>query len=65
MPVYYANYKYPGWAEALGWLMVASSLICIPTLMIIQFVKHVQTWEVGQAPNVQGVQEIIRLASWL
>ncbi|XP_064620268.1 sodium- and chloride-dependent glycine transporter 1-like [Lineus longissimus] len=45
VPVNYADYKYPGWAEALGWLMSASSIICIPILMIVQFVKHVRTWE--------------------
>lgn len=35
----YGNYVYPTWSLALGWLMTASSVICIPTYAIYKFAK--------------------------
>ena len=33
-PSTYGDYEYPGWADAMGWLMAAFSLIFIPIGMI-------------------------------
>ena len=33
------SYVYPYWAEILGWILAAMSLICIPMWMIITFVQ--------------------------
>nr|AAZ17654.1 dopamine transporter [Eloria noyesi] len=33
-PLEYGNYVYPSWANALGWAIAGSSVICIPTVAI-------------------------------
>jgi hypothetical protein len=33
----YSNYVYPEWSIAIGWLMVVSSLLCIPAYAIYKF----------------------------
>lgn len=38
-PVTYNGYVYPQWAEVIGWLMTAVSLVMIPIWAIIQLVK--------------------------
>jgi len=44
------NYEYPGYANALGWLMVCSSIIFIPIIMIYEFIK---AWKVTNSPQYQ------------
>ncbi|XP_033106887.1 sodium- and chloride-dependent glycine transporter 1-like isoform X2 [Anneissia japonica] len=36
VPVYYDKYVYPGWAEAIGWMLTFVSLIPIPVMMVVQ-----------------------------
>ncbi|CAK9826613.1 Sodium- and chloride-dependent GABA transporter ine [Anthophora retusa] len=39
-PTYHnGEYKYPWWAEAIGWGIASLSLICIPAFAIYEFVK--------------------------
>lgn len=38
-PVYYGSYKYPAWADGLGWGMVAAALIFIPVLAVYEYCK--------------------------
>ncbi|XP_041476056.1 sodium- and chloride-dependent glycine transporter 1-like [Lytechinus variegatus] len=33
------EYEYPAWAHVIGWLMICSSLICIPAVWAIEFVR--------------------------
>ncbi|XP_053625464.1 sodium-dependent dopamine transporter [Plodia interpunctella] len=33
-PLQYESYVYPGWANALGWAIAGSSVMCIPTVAI-------------------------------
>lgn len=37
-PLQYENYVYPGWANALGWAIAGSSVICIPTVAIYKLI---------------------------
>ena len=46
-PVVYNGKRYPAWADAMGWLMVAAAVIWIPILMIVETVKHFGTFQVG------------------
>lgn len=38
-PLQYKGYKYPYWAEWVGWSLALSSIIMIPLVAIIQLVK--------------------------
>ena len=40
-PVTYNDYIYPGWAEALGWLMTLASLIWIPVFACVTWIQHI------------------------
>jgi len=44
------NYVYPAFANVLGWLMVCSSLIFIPGVMIYEFIK---AWRITGGPFYQ------------
>ncbi|CAB3235025.1 unnamed protein product [Arctia plantaginis] len=35
-PLQYEDYVYPGWANALGWAIAGSSVLCIPTVAIFK-----------------------------
>lgn len=37
-PLQYEGYIYPGWANALGWAIAGSSVICIPTVAIYKII---------------------------
>ena len=39
-PVKYGDYNYPGWADAIGWLLALASVICIPAMMIRKLYKE-------------------------
>lgn len=36
-PLKYDGYEYPGWGQAIGWIMALSSIACIPAVMIYKF----------------------------
>ena len=36
-PITYNQYRYPSWAEAIGFLMALSSVICIPFYALFHF----------------------------
>lgn len=39
-PTYHnGEYKYPWWAEAIGWGIASLSLICIPAFAIYEFIR--------------------------
>ena len=44
-PLEYDGYKYPAWANALGWCIACSSTACIPLLAIIQIARTPGTFK--------------------
>ena len=42
-PLKFGNYVYPGWGQAIGWLLTVSSLIFIPAVMIYKLFKTTGT----------------------
>ena len=42
-PLKFGDYEYPGWGQAIGWLMTVSSLIFIPAVMIYKLLKTTGT----------------------
>lgn len=38
-PLEYDGYVYPGWANVLGFIIAASSVLCIPIMAVYQFVS--------------------------
>ncbi|XP_058969883.2 sodium- and chloride-dependent taurine transporter-like [Pocillopora verrucosa] len=42
-PLTYGQYVYPAWGQAIGWLLTASSLTCIPAVMIYKLIKTTGT----------------------
>lgn len=42
-PMSYGPYVYPGWGQAIGWLLTATSLTCIPAVMIYKLIKTTGT----------------------
>lgn len=41
----YGDYKYPGWAEVIGWLLTLSSVIMIPVVAVISLYKTKGTFK--------------------
>jgi hypothetical protein len=44
------NYEYPAYANALGWLMVCSSVIFLPSIMIYEFIN---AWKITTSLQYQ------------
>jgi len=42
-PLKFGDYVYPGWGQAIGWLLTVSSLILIPAVMIYKLFKTTGT----------------------
>lgn len=38
-PSTYGDYKYPAWADAMGWMMTMTSVLAIPIVMLIQIFR--------------------------
>ncbi|XP_044731196.1 sodium-dependent noradrenaline transporter-like [Chrysoperla carnea] len=53
----YNEYKYPDWAEWVGWCLALSSILMIPIVMIIQLVKTPGTLKERFAFNITPVEE--------
>lgn len=43
----YEDYEYPRWAEALGWLIVAAIIQCLPLYMIIKVANCIGSFKVS------------------
>lgn len=46
-PMEYHGYHYPGWAQAIGWLLVVLTLSLIPIWMVIKICKCIGSWHVS------------------
>ena len=49
-PSFYGTYHYPMWADALGWMMVMTSVLAIPVVAcvkICQAEKEATLWQVN------------------
>ena len=42
-PLKFGDYVYPGWGQAIGWLLTVSSLTFIPAVMIYKLFKTTGT----------------------
>lgn len=54
-PAYYGDYVFPGYAEALGWLMVCSPLALIVLGFIVQSIRYgvsILTFVSGKVENL-------------
>ncbi|XP_070554247.1 sodium-dependent proline transporter-like [Ptychodera flava] len=38
-PASYGDYEFPGWAEAVGWILAASSMVTLPVFMVVAVLK--------------------------
>lgn len=38
--VIYGDYKYPGWADGMGWMMALASALMIPITMVYKVYKE-------------------------
>ena len=43
-PLTYEEYEYPLWANLLGWGIAMSSIVCMPTLAVIQILRQSGTF---------------------
>ncbi|CAF4851966.1 unnamed protein product [Rotaria sp. Silwood1] len=55
------NYEYPAYANALGWLMVCSSLIFIPSIMIYEFIKAWKITDSSGYPVAENMPHYLRM----
>ncbi|CAF4968439.1 unnamed protein product, partial [Rotaria sp. Silwood1] len=55
------NYEYPAYANALGWLMVCSSLIFIPSIMIYEFIKAWKITDRSGYPVAENMPHYLRM----
>lgn len=44
-PLKYDKYDYPGWGQAIGWIMALSSIVCIPVVMLYKIVTTPGSFE--------------------
>ena len=59
VPVYYGDYKYPQWAEVVGFLMVGVSVGMIPLMMVIVYLKETDWLEVRYSLRVKCIAQTI------
>eukprot|EP00112_Aurelia_sp_Birch-Aquarium-sp1_P025501 Seg850.3 transcript_id=Seg850.3/GoldUCD/mRNA.D3Y31 product="Sodium- and chloride-dependent GABA transporter 1" protein_id=Seg850.3/GoldUCD/D3Y31 len=50
---YNTTYKYPAWAEVIGWLLASTSMVCIPIGLVAAFVNS--------KGSVQEVYQLIKI----
>ncbi|CAF1329947.1 unnamed protein product [Rotaria sordida] len=55
------NYEYPAYANALGWLMVCSSLIFIPSIMIYELIKAWKITDSSHYPVIDNMPHYLRM----
>ena len=39
-PNRYRDYVFPAWAEAMGWMISLSAILCIPTVAIVKLLTQ-------------------------
>ena len=54
-PLTYGDYVYPGWGQAIGWLLTVSSLTFIPGVMIYKLFKTTGT--IKEVSNCSNLHE--------
>lgn len=54
-PSTYGDYEYPGWADALGWMMAVACIISIPIVMV---------YKINRETEVKTLLEKVRLLTW-
>lgn len=55
-PLKYESYVYPAWANVIGWSIALSSILCMPTLAIIQILRTPGTLkEVGSILDAESM----------
>jgi len=43
-PLKFYNYLYPGWANALGWILSLASILCVPGWVIFEIYRRPGTF---------------------
>ncbi|CAF4053272.1 unnamed protein product [Adineta steineri] len=59
------NYEYPAYANALGWLMVCSSIIFIPIIMIYEFIKAWKSTNSSQHQINENMPHYLRMLTYV
>lgn len=55
----YGTYEYPEWSVAVGWLIVTSSLICIPAYATYKFLTT--PGSVAEVSSIEPFSEVVSL----
>ena len=53
------DYKYPAWAEAVGWLLAFSSMICIPIGIAIAAYKANKTISYSPGDEIPRWRQVL------
>jgi len=60
-PLKYDGYEYPGWGQAIGWIMALSSIACIPAVMIYKLAttpgSFQERWTFLTTPRLKNQSE--------
>ena len=60
---YGTEYTYPPWADAVGWLLVAMSVLMIPAFAVVQYFRFKRDCkEVGKARKLSSLRDFSLLA---
>ena len=61
-PSEYNEYKFPVWADVLGWMMTMSSVAAIPVVACVQILRAPDKGSLWKARNIHTfpLQEVVR-----